>query len=94
MLKFTPDDYTTFRRNYETPILKSRMPDRTESEKELGEARNKEVTAGPVPLQYCISNTAAFAAEQACQELCVAERGFCYQRSSSTKTYASFLSDK
>ncbi|KAF7362053.1 hypothetical protein MVEN_00550700 [Mycena venus] len=33
------DDYVTFRRVYETPILKSRAPDSTAKEREVGEAR-------------------------------------------------------
>ncbi|KAJ7251770.1 SNF2 family N-terminal domain-containing protein [Mycena haematopus] len=37
------DDYATFRRVYETPILKSRAPDSTETERELGEARSAQL---------------------------------------------------
>jgi DNA repair and recombination protein RAD54B len=37
------DDHATFRRVYEAPILKSRAPDRTEKELELGEARSAQV---------------------------------------------------
>jgi len=37
------DDHATFRRVYEVPILKSRAPDRTEKEFELGEARAAQV---------------------------------------------------
>ncbi|KAJ6497887.1 SNF2 family N-terminal domain-containing protein [Mycena sanguinolenta] len=33
------DNYATFRRVYETPILKSRAPDSTEKERQIGEAR-------------------------------------------------------
>nr|GAT57610.1 predicted protein [Mycena chlorophos] len=33
------DDYATFKRVYETPILKGRAPDSSEKERELGEAR-------------------------------------------------------
>lgn len=38
-----PDDYNTFRRVYEVPILKSRAPDRTAKELEIGEARSAQV---------------------------------------------------
>ena len=38
-----PDDYPTFRRVYEVPILKSRAPDRTGKELEIGEARSTQV---------------------------------------------------
>jgi DNA repair and recombination protein RAD54B len=37
------DDYNTFRRVYESPILKSRAPDCSAKEKELGEARSAQV---------------------------------------------------
>ncbi|KAI6157426.1 P-loop containing nucleoside triphosphate hydrolase protein [Pisolithus tinctorius] len=39
------DDYPTFRRIYELPILKSRAPDCTPKELELGEARAAQLTA-------------------------------------------------
>ncbi|KAI6044689.1 P-loop containing nucleoside triphosphate hydrolase protein [Pisolithus marmoratus] len=39
------DDYPTFRRVYEVPILKSRAPDCTAKELELGEARAAQLTA-------------------------------------------------
>ncbi|KAG6330522.1 hypothetical protein ID866_8566 [Astraeus odoratus] len=39
------DDYSTFRRVYEVPILKSRAPDCTPKELELGEARSVQLTA-------------------------------------------------
>lgn len=38
-----PDNYATFRRVYETPILKSRAPDSTAKEREVGEARSAQV---------------------------------------------------
>ncbi|KAN0090963.1 P-loop containing nucleoside triphosphate hydrolase protein [Tylopilus felleus] len=38
------DDYTTFRRVYEVPILKSRAPDRTAKELEIGEARSAQLS--------------------------------------------------
>ncbi|KIK99085.1 hypothetical protein PAXRUDRAFT_823120 [Paxillus rubicundulus Ve08.2h10] len=38
------DDYNTFRRVYEAPILKSRAPDRTAKELEIGEARSAQLT--------------------------------------------------
>lgn len=37
------DDYTTFRRVYEVPILKSRAPGASEKEIKLGEARAEQV---------------------------------------------------
>ena len=37
------DDYSTFRRAYEVPIIKSRAPDCTVGELELGEARSAQV---------------------------------------------------
>ncbi|KAF8557976.1 hypothetical protein OG21DRAFT_1494290 [Imleria badia] len=39
------DDYNTFRRVYEVPILKSRAPDRTAKELEIGEARSAQLSA-------------------------------------------------
>ncbi|KAF9222619.1 hypothetical protein BS17DRAFT_802837 [Gyrodon lividus] len=39
------DDYNTFRRVYEAPILKSRTPDRTAKELEIGEARSAQLSA-------------------------------------------------
>ncbi|KAG8213764.1 P-loop containing nucleoside triphosphate hydrolase protein [Butyriboletus roseoflavus] len=39
------DDYNTFRRVYEVPILKSRAPDRTAKELEIGEARSTQLSA-------------------------------------------------
>ncbi|KAI0335474.1 hypothetical protein GY45DRAFT_1316794 [Cubamyces sp. BRFM 1775] len=39
------DDYSTFKRVYETPILKSRAPGCTAKETELGEARSAQLTA-------------------------------------------------
>ena len=38
-----PDDYNTFRRVYEAPILKSRAPSSTAKEQELGETRSAQV---------------------------------------------------
>ncbi|KAH7920920.1 hypothetical protein BV22DRAFT_1020349 [Leucogyrophana mollusca] len=38
------DDYSTFRRVYEVPILKSRAPDCTNKETEVGEARSAQLT--------------------------------------------------
>ncbi|KAF9245007.1 P-loop containing nucleoside triphosphate hydrolase protein [Melanogaster broomeanus] len=38
------NDYNTFRRVYEAPILKSRAPDRTEKEFEIGEARSAQLS--------------------------------------------------
>lgn len=38
------DDYQTFRRIYETPILKSRAPGCSTKETELGEARSTQVS--------------------------------------------------
>ncbi|KAG6378110.1 P-loop containing nucleoside triphosphate hydrolase protein [Boletus reticuloceps] len=38
------DDYNTFRRVYEVPILKSRAPDRTAKELEIGEARSAQLS--------------------------------------------------
>ncbi|KII92162.1 hypothetical protein PLICRDRAFT_50591 [Plicaturopsis crispa FD-325 SS-3] len=37
------DDYSTFRRVYEAPILKSRAPDSTPKENEIGEARSAQL---------------------------------------------------
>ena len=37
------DDYSTFKRVYETPILKSRAPGCSAKEAELGEARSAQV---------------------------------------------------
>jgi len=37
------DEYSTFRRVYEVPILKSRAPDTSMKDKELGEARTAQV---------------------------------------------------
>jgi hypothetical protein len=37
------DDYPTFRRVYEVPILRSRAPDCTAKEREMGEARTAQV---------------------------------------------------
>jgi DNA repair and recombination protein RAD54B len=37
------DDYSTFRRVYEVPILRSRAPDCTAKEREMGEARTAQV---------------------------------------------------
>ncbi|KAI0771634.1 SNF2 family N-terminal domain-containing protein [Trametes elegans] len=39
------DDYTTFKRVYETPILKSRAPGCSAKEAELGEARSAQLTS-------------------------------------------------
>ncbi|TFK75322.1 hypothetical protein BDN72DRAFT_511952 [Pluteus cervinus] len=39
------DDYSTFRRVYEMPILKARSPDATSAEKKLGEARSKQLSS-------------------------------------------------
>ncbi|KAG9316430.1 P-loop containing nucleoside triphosphate hydrolase protein [Chiua virens] len=39
------DDYPTFRRVYEVPILKSRAPDSTTKELEIGEARSAQLSA-------------------------------------------------
>ena len=38
------DDYSTFRRVYEIPILKSRSPGCTAKETEIGEARSAQVS--------------------------------------------------
>ena len=40
---FTKDDYSTFKRVYETPILKSRAPGCSAKEAEVGEARSAQV---------------------------------------------------
>jgi hypothetical protein len=37
------DDYSVFRKVYENPILKSRAPDASPKEVELGEARTEQV---------------------------------------------------
>ncbi|KAF8170206.1 SNF2 family N-terminal domain-containing protein [Mycena galopus ATCC 62051] len=37
------DNYATFRRVYETPILKSRAPDSTDKERQVGEARSAQL---------------------------------------------------
>ncbi|KAF9045835.1 hypothetical protein BDZ89DRAFT_1155511 [Hymenopellis radicata] len=37
------DDYSVFKRVYETPILKSRAPDCTDKEKEMGESRSAQL---------------------------------------------------
>lgn len=37
------DDYSVFRKVYETPILKSRTPDASSKEIELGETRTAQV---------------------------------------------------
>ena len=37
------DDYSVFRKVYENPILKSRAPDASPKEVELGEARTQQV---------------------------------------------------
>ena len=37
------DDYSVFRKVYENPILKSRAPDASPKEVELGEARMEQV---------------------------------------------------
>ena len=37
------DDYSIFRKVYETPILKSRAPDASRKEIELGEAKTAQV---------------------------------------------------
>jgi DNA repair and recombination protein RAD54B len=42
-LTYSIDDYSTFRRVYETPILKSRAPGCTVKETEIGEARSNQV---------------------------------------------------
>lgn len=42
-IKLFKDDYNTFRRVYETPILKSRAPGCTSKETEVGEARSEQV---------------------------------------------------
>ncbi|KIJ67587.1 hypothetical protein HYDPIDRAFT_127687 [Hydnomerulius pinastri MD-312] len=39
------DDYSTFRKVYEAPILKSRAPDRTTKELEIGEGRSSQLSA-------------------------------------------------
>ncbi|KAF8920583.1 SNF2 family N-terminal domain-containing protein [Mucidula mucida] len=39
------DDYSVFKRVYETPILKSRAPDCTRKEKEMGESRSAQLMA-------------------------------------------------
>jgi DNA repair and recombination protein RAD54B len=41
----TTDEYATFRRVFENPILKSRAPGATAKEIEIGEARTEEVTS-------------------------------------------------
>lgn len=41
------DDYSTFRRVYETPILKSRAPGSTAKETEIGEARSAQACRPP-----------------------------------------------
>ncbi|EGN99526.1 hypothetical protein SERLA73DRAFT_72346 [Serpula lacrymans var. lacrymans S7.3] len=38
------DDYTTFRRVYEVPILRSRAPDCTDKDTEIGEARSSQLS--------------------------------------------------
>ncbi len=45
MLTAPPDDYSVFKRVYETPILKSRAPDCTRKEKEMGESRSAQVSS-------------------------------------------------
>lgn len=42
--RFPVDDYSTFRKVYETPILKSRSPDSSEKDRKLGEARSAQVS--------------------------------------------------
>lgn len=41
------DEYTTFRQVYENPILRSRAPDSTPKETELGKARLAQVSYSP-----------------------------------------------
>jgi DNA repair and recombination protein RAD54B len=43
VLKFWSDDYATFRRIYEVPILKSRVPGCSSKEAEIGETRSSQV---------------------------------------------------
>jgi hypothetical protein len=66
------DDYSTFRRVYENPILKSRTPDCTGKEKELGESRSKQVKdiSSPVTLGDLMSAIAF----TYCEELCFTTR--------------------
>jgi DNA repair and recombination protein RAD54B len=42
----TVDEYSTFKRVYENPIIKSRAPDSTTKEVELGEARSAQASIG------------------------------------------------
>lgn len=44
-----PDEYSTFRRVYEAPILKSRAPDASEKDTEIGEARTAQVKITIIP---------------------------------------------
>jgi hypothetical protein len=43
LISSTLDNYPTFRRVYEVPILKSRSPDASAKEIEIGEARMSQV---------------------------------------------------
>jgi hypothetical protein len=48
VVKFNvPDDYSVFRKVYEAPIVKSRMPDATRKEVELGDGRTEQVSFDP-----------------------------------------------
>lgn len=86
-LDVQPDDYNVFRKVYETPILKSRAPDASVSEIELGESRTAQVCAqvsnnsdNRVTDDICITK-ATFSR----QELCLEARYFAIKESSSTQ---------
>ena len=55
-----PDDYSTFKRVYETPILKSRAPGCTAKEAEVGEARSAQVVYTPFVSRSYISFVCTF----------------------------------
>lgn len=65
------DDYSVFRKVYENPILKSRAPDASPKEVELGEARTEQV---------CLISLAAYEASSALFQLLSVARSFVLRR--------------
>ena len=76
-LRVPSDDYSTFRKVYENPILKSRAPECTSKEIEIGEARSNQVC--PIILSLLLNFQEGYSLPSLVinhrQELCFTERG-------------------
>lgn len=86
------DVYSTFRRVYETPILKSRAPGCSRKEKEVGEGRQAQVS---VSLQEVAAKPelACLSAYGGCEELCTSSRREHFEELPSTQMCGSFFAN-